>query len=429
MLLEFGVKNFKSIKDEAVFSLIANDNESKLANVFTHKLATGEEIRLLKSAAIFGANASGKSNVLDAIRVFYELIIANNIKAGDDISYYDSFKFNSNTKNQPTSFWMSFIGPKNYKYEYTFSFDKKNFSEEKLAYRINGMSEDSVIILQRLSKNGNIHTGKLGNNFGNIEYKIFYNQLFLSKFGKDEPHDFLTPIFTYFNNIDVLNTLNQRVFRPVEVHLLQKVKDNPVFKRKLECLLQIADTGLSGITIQSFPTSLSDQFGNQHKGKLEDGFGIIHKVFDGDNEIGTDILDIYRESAGSIQTILFGGMILDCLERGGILFLDELDSSLHPMLVKTLLEIIQSKKLNPKNAQVVFTTHDINVLNQNLFRKDQYWFTEKNKFGETELFSLQDFDGVSEDTPFSSWYMAGKFGAIPNIQSIEKILDGEKETD
>jgi len=428
VLLEFGVKNFRSIKDEAVFSLIANDNESKPANVFTHKLATGEEIRLLKSAAIFGPNASGKTAVLQGFYTFIQIILFNNINVGDEIGYYNSFKFNLKTKEQPVSFWMSFIGPNDYRYIYSFSFDQYNIVNEKLEYNLNGLSKNSTIVLSRIIKKDEIHLGKLGENFGEKEIQVFHNQLFLSRFGKDNPHKFITPIFTYLYKYNVVNTLNDQMLSFVEGYLVKKIKNDFKFKNKLENLIRIADTKLNRIAIKDFLlVGLNKKNGNLNSDmRNEERIEIIHKVYENKLEVDEDTLDLYDESSGTQQSIIIGGMILDYLEKAGILFIDELDSSLHPLLVQSFIHLVQSEKLNPKNAQVVFTTHDINVLNQNIFRKDQYWFTEKNEFGETELFSLQDFDEVSEDTPFSSWYMAGRFGAIPNIQSIEKILGGEE---
>ncbi len=117
-----------------------------------------------------------------------------------------------------------------------------------------------------------------------------------------------------------------------------------------------------------------------------------------------------------------GGVILKALEYGTTLFIDELETGLHPFISKLLISLFQSKRINKKNAQLVFTTHDTNLLDRNLFRKDQFWFAEKNSQGETDLYSLQDFSDVREDTPFDKWYMAGKFGGVPNIKSLESLF-------
>jgi AAA15 family ATPase/GTPase len=123
---------------------------------------------------------------------------------------------------------------------------------------------------------------------------------------------------------------------------------------------------------------------------------------------------------------LLGGKILRTLEKGGLMIVDELDTSLHPFITKMIVMIFQSETTNPKNAQLIFTTHDVSLLDRDLIRRDQVWIAEKNEKGSTELYSLQDFD-VREDTPFEKWYLAGKFGGLPKIKSIESLLLQEDE--
>ncbi len=107
--------------------------------------------------------------------------------------------------------------------------------------------------------------------------------------------------------------------------------------------------------------------------------------------------------------------------------IDELDTSLHPYITKMIVMMFQSEKLNPNNAQLIFTTHDVSLLDKDLVRKDQVWIAEKNEQGATDLYSLQDFEGIPDDVSFEKWYMAGKFGGLPQIKSIESIFD-EDET-
>ena len=111
-----------------------------------------------------------------------------------------------------------------------------------------------------------------------------------------------------------------------------------------------------------------------------------------------------------------GALILLQLERGGLVVFDELDNSLHPKISRFFIQLFHSLNVNKGNAQIVFSTHEPLLMDKDMFRSDQIWFTQKTQFGETELYSAQDFDGVREDIPFDKWYMAGKFGALPNIQ-------------
>jgi len=120
---------------------------------------------------------------------------------------------------------------------------------------------------------------------------------------------------------------------------------------------------------------------------------------------------------------ILGGLVVRTLEKGGVLLVDELDTSLHPFLTKLIVMIFQSEKINNKNAQLIFTSHDVSLMDRDLLRKDQIWLAEKSDPGNSELYSLQDFDNLREDTPFEKWYMAGKFGGLPNIKSVENIFD------
>ena len=113
------------------------------------------------------------------------------------------------------------------------------------------------------------------------------------------------------------------------------------------------------------------------------------------------------------------------IEKGEILFVDELGNSLHTYLTKLLISLFQDTRINKKNAQLIFTTHDILLMDRTQFRRDQIWFAEKDKYGITDLFSLQDFSDVREDTPFDKWYLAGKFGGIPKIKSLDSLFVDE----
>jgi AAA15 family ATPase/GTPase len=146
-----------------------------------------------------------------------------------------------------------------------------------------------------------------------------------------------------------------------------------------------------------------------------------HKVFENKKEISSYYLPFSNESFGTNKLFAIGGLIIKILNRGGVLFFDELDSSMHPILTNMLIEKFQES--TSVNAQLIFTTHETNLLSKE-FRSDQIWFTQKNEFGETELFSAQDFEGVREEMPFEKWYLAGKFGAIPTLNSKPNIKNG-----
>jgi AAA15 family ATPase/GTPase len=122
---------------------------------------------------------------------------------------------------------------------------------------------------------------------------------------------------------------------------------------------------------------------------------------------------IEEESAGTRDFLNKISPIIDVLKNGHVLFIDELDNSLHPLLTKYIIQLFESPKTNPNNAQLIFSTHAINLLENNLFRRDQIWFTDKNEYGVSDLYSLAQFEGIRKGMPLDKWYLSGRFGATP----------------
>lgn len=199
---------------------------------------------------------------------------------------------------------------------------------------------------------------------------------------------------------------------------------NEDFKQKLTRLVKAADTKVEEILIGSL---------NQREAKgLENSpmpeelkVGIRqrkrllarHQVFENGQVVGfEDFKFLSDTSEGTNMMLVIGALILFKLENGGLVVFDELDNSLHPKISRFFIQLFHSLNVNKGNAQIVFSTHEPLLMDKDMFRSDQIWFTQKTQFGETELYSAQDFDGVREDIPFDKWYMAGKFGALPNIE-------------
>ena len=148
-----------------------------------------------------------------------------------------------------------------------------------------------------------------------------------------------------------------------------------------------------------------------------------HKVFQDKVAVNEMELSFDEESKGTNVLLVLGTVILDILDKGGVFIIDEIDTSLHPRLAKFLALLFTHPIANPKQSQLIFTTHETTFLDKDLFRKDQIWFVEKDDYGASELFSVQDFDEVRENTPFEKWYLAGKFGGLPEIKEIAFIFN------
>ena len=151
-----------------------------------------------------------------------------------------------------------------------------------------------------------------------------------------------------------------------------------------------------------------------------DEVSLLHNV---SQDSQTNKISIVEESLGTQYLFLLGPKILFSLEKGTPLFVDEIESGLHPALTNFVLKMYQSERINPRHAQIVIVTHDVTLMQEDNLRRDQIWFTEKKADGASELFSLSDFEGVREDTPFAKWYLANKFGALPDIQLVETLFD------
>lgn len=432
MLLEFSIKNYRSLKDKASFSFIAESSKSKPENVFKRKLSNGDEIRLLKTAVLYGANASGKSNILKGLFFFFKFIQKSEINAGENIPFYDPYLFDVDSRKKPTEYNLTFLDDAGIKYTYEVHFDRKSVIKEELYYWPNGKS---TLLLKRLvEKNedsGSIHNVQIGSESKKKLIKVFNNRLALEIFGSEKADEKITNVYVLLRKIQIINPVNLPVLlNGARNDVTKLLIEYPQIKNKINCLIKFADTKIENISIIQrdekdfqFPKDFSEQDKMQI---INNNRYLIlgnHNIYDKKKVIGSIGLTLDEESQGTHSLYCLGGIILATLEFGGVLIVDELNTSLHPYLSKLLILLFQNKKLNSKNAQLLFTTHDTNLLDRTLFRKDQVWFTEKDNYGETTLYSLQDFDDVREDTPFDKWYMAGKLGALPEIGSLEKLCN------
>jgi AAA15 family ATPase/GTPase len=417
MIIEFSVTNFRSVHQKQVFSMEANNARSKADNIFEQTLTNGESVSLVKSAVIYGANASGKSNVIRSLEELKEFIVgANRIENDVPIPYYTPFKFNTQSIKTPTEFEVIFIAKNKEKYHYSLVFNEEEILKEELYHYPKKQKRN--LFTRPFVKNEideNLHIGRLSKELGYKKYEIHKKLPFLSLFGKAENyHTDISPVYTYFKVLEIWNVAESS-FISVILRDLQK-ESYITLKTQIEKLVQICDTQIQSIRIDDIHKTFFDRSASSE-----------HKIFEGHNEIGSSFLPFQEESHGTNRLVALGGLILKTLEKGGVIVFDELESSLHPYISRFLVRLFLNKNSNPHNAQLIFTSHDYHLMDKEIMRADQIWFAEKTEFGETEIFSAQDFDGVREDIPFDKWYMAGKFGAVPHINEIEFIFGDDKE--
>lgn len=419
MLLNFEFKNFRSFKNASILTLEANSSDQKRSNFSQIENIAGQEFKVLKTAIIYGANASGKSNTMRALFEILNLIW-DKPDVDDELRIFDPFRFDAQSKLEQCQFSLSFLGPQKIKYDYSVKILDNIILEEKLDYYPKGKvaklfhrstSDDTSERIQKVT---------LAKSIGGKQISIFKNQLLLSKFGNDEPHDLLTEVYLYFKSYEVINPTRVDHTKYLKRKINELLFEDIELKRKVQILIREADTKVLDIDIEKIKEKSTES--HSIRNNLYMVFG-IHHFYDNDKLEENVSIPLSEESTGTQSLYILGAKVLSTIKNGGVLIVDELDTSLHPFITKMIVMLFQSESVNTKNAQLIFTTHDVSLLDRDLIRRDQVWITEKNDKGYSDLFSLQDFEGLREDTPFEKWYLAGKFGGLPSIKSVDAIFD------
>lgn len=433
MLLEFEVSNFRSYKDKQVLSMLpsvrARPNELAQSEVY-------KDISTLRTVVIYGANNSGKSNLLKGIRAIKWLVDnSHTFNLGDTLEPSEYFAFDLQSKNKPTAFKIDFIAPNKLRYEYLLEFKKdKVLKEELWVYRKNQSGKMSRAKLYVRQHGKSIDFGDyLKGAKKTIEDGLLDNQLFLSKAVQNKQEQ-LNSVYLFFQNHIGLSIFHDTEYDEMLMRNLGKF----IYENKTEPIVQLieqiiiqADTGIVGIEAgddseipqMSFPKNFSEKEKEEILKKFTEQFKYqiktCHRLFDNGKEIGIERLPISEQSTGTIKFFNMLHSTLTALSDGDVLIVDELDKSLHPDLTRLLIELFHSPKTNPLNAQLIFATHDVSLLSGDLFGRDQMYFVSKNISGASELNSIADFTGVRPKSPFEKWYLDGKFRAIPNINKYQ----------
>lgn len=434
MIIEFAITNFKSIHQKQVFSMESNSARSRIENIFDVNLQNGSKTSLVKAAAIYGQNSSGKSNCIQALWELKKIITrANRIKIDEPISAYNPFLFNPLSRQALASFELLFIAPDKQKYKYLITFNQTEIVEERLDYFPKKQVRNLFVRYAESSpEDPHLHIAKLSKELNYRKYIIHQKLPLLSLFGKAEHYQkLISPAFSYIKSLKIENVTNSHYVELLKDTIktdLQKT-EYQWLKEKLEKLIVDCDTQIKSLQIDTDTQTrmfLLNKEENALKMQRNEIIYAQHAVFDQEKEIGTYNLPFNQESLGTNRLFALGGLILKALDKGEVVFIDELDSSLHPYISRFLVKLFLNPITNPNNAQLVFTTHESHLLDK-MLRSDQIWFTEKNTLGETLLFSAQDFEGIREDIPFDKWYMAGKFGAVPQTSETNFIFNYAKE--
>lgn len=413
MLIQFSVTNFKTFKNKATLSLVASAYDKKTREVENVIINKHYKFKSLKSAVIYGANASGKSKFIDALMFMRDFAISSSIdtQKGDDIPV-EPFKLNIDTLNSTSEFEIIFLH-KNIMYRYGFEVNQNIIVAEWL---YNKPKTKEVELFYREFQDIKTHSKNFKKGSIVVKERLLRDNTLLLSLTAQLNDSISINIIDWFKSLKIISGLKDELYKD---YTIQKM-NNPDYKNKILALLQAADLDIQNMELKKVDKELEKQ-----KSSLVADILTTHKRFNNSGEYIDDYnLSLFKdESSGTRKLFAFAGPILDVLENGYILVVDELDSKLHPNLVNRLIALFNSKTHNPNNAQLIFNTHDLNLLSTNLFRRDQIWFTEKNKFGEAKLYSLADFKskGVRKTEAFEENYIRGKYGAIPYLNFFDDL--------
>lgn len=407
MILNLEFKNYRSFKGSCSFTTEPTSSKAKANNLCEVETKAEGSKKALKISLIFGANASGKTNLIKFLYGFRRWVLNMDNRVGEDIVLYQPFRFDSETTNVPIEFSLEFIAQK-IRYKYEVSFTKTQIESESLISYPNG-KQTQLYERALLPDDKESDTIKLGASLAAYKpFNVFKNQLLLSKFLKDTPCEPITNAAKYLADMVISNGFHEDTILGEDKEMLRWLYSHPDNKKMLVEFLAFADTGVADFQLE------------KRSGNVE--VTSLHGLYKDGEDNGKTDLPFREESFGTRALFIIGCHILQALQSGSPFFIDEMDSGLHSYVTQLIVDIFRNERINKKNAQLIFTTHDVNLLDQNTIRKDQVWFTEKDEYGVSEIFTLSDFDDVREDTLFAKWYLNNKFGGVPSLQSLEKLF-------
>ena len=427
MLTKFRFKNFKSFRDETTLSLSA----SKITENNDHLVSLGNE-KVLTVAAIYGANASGKSNTMEAFRFMAIYVLDSFGYGGEEKEKRGKakkwkkapFLFDTSSKDAPSLFEVSFITSENdgcKSYNYGFTLNATGVAEEWLNVRAR-TARAYKRVFYRNNETGELDlSGIPSNQQSNIAISL-ENETLIVSLGAKLKIAKLKHIRDWFFDFNYANFGD-----PIENAMLSRLvpdgfdEDKRVQDKVVE-YFSTFDPAIIGFNIE---TATDD---NDDAKRIS--IDAVHRVA-GTSE--TTVIPLADESAGTLKMFALYPAMQDTLQTGGVLFVDELNARLHPLLVRAFIETFLNPKTNPNHAQLVFTTHDTWQISDNLLRRDEIWFTEKNTDGVSRLFSLsdvQDNDGakIRKDENYEKNYLNGKYHAIPTLSKFDMFTNNKSNS-
>lgn len=422
MLVEFSVANFRSLRERQTFSLAkASGTELLETNVFRVKAAN--DFELLRSAAIYGPNAGGKSNFILALEVMRDIVVESaSVQQRGDKLPVKPFRLSYMTVNEPSEFEVTFI-INHVRYQYGFSATAERIHEEWLLAYPKGRPQRWFS--REWDAEQNVYRWELGDKLNGEKYvwqkSTRENALFLST-AVNLNSEQLQPVYDWFDVI--VRLANVGGWAPSYSASLCEGED----KHQVLDFLRAADFNIEDVVVnreefdvrslpESMPENMKATLADEMKGKKFLDIKTVHKTVE-DEIVSFDFED---ESDGTRKLFSFSGPWIDTLSNGYVLFIDELHDNLHPRLVQFLVQLFHNSETNPNNAQLIFTTHETSILNQDIFRRDQVWFCEKDQDQASSIFPLTDFSPRKGRENLELAYLSGRYGALPYVRPLRKV--------
>ena len=379
MIISLTIRNYRSIRDEQTLNLSVENLTDVHSGNFIFADAKGKTA-VLRSAGLWGANASGKSNVLLAMKELVEVAtVSHGYELDQPLAAYYPFLLDDVHAQGPVSLELEFIGRDGLRYIYHLEYDAKTIVHETLVYY---PSAKPARLFERVGQKFVFGTRLAG--FRQIPCRE--NQSYLGVAAQhQQSSEQIKDVYRFLrDDIHIVPA----GYGPVNNELLK----TPAYRRTLAGMLAYADTGITdvGVNDASQPVFYHE---NARRG-----------------------FELADESAGTRRLYEVAPMLIYGLARPGVWIVDELDCQLHPRVAELIVMLFHDSRANVANAQLVFATHNTSLMNSDIFRRDQVWFTEKREDGSTELVCLDEYGEVRGDTNFEKWYRQGRFEAIPEVR-------------
>jgi len=440
MLIEFTTGNYRSFKDTATLSMAAARIKARDPHVNANNtIPVDNQLTLLTSAAIYGANASGKSNFIHALEFMRRFVLTSSkeTQSAEPISYRP-YRLNTASENAPSLFEIVFR-LSNLQYRYGFEIDAQQVVAEWL-FSSSGAGKETRMFVRQA---GEIHRGRVFKEGKGLEKLTRANALFLSVVAQFNGQT-ATQILGWFRQLWVIAGLQDSEHR---IFTIQRFKEQ--YHQQILDLIKRLDLGIDDIQteprqmlnsagwrfplqdtdghlgikleLEGIPPEMQEQLWQEARA-LDVRFVTIHQKYDEKGQPGgKERFDLeLDESDGTAKLFYLAGPLVDVLERGGVIVIDEMEARTHPLINLFLISLFNSLETNPKRAQLIFTTHDTNLLSNQLFRRDQIWFIEKDQWNASHLYSLAEIK-VRNDASFENDYLKGRYGGVPFPGDIRKI--------